>query len=78
MLELQKLMQVGADQLNIMLASFAGVLDNLQIRTQFLLEDLSKVKDQTMHHGDQLQIGMIANSFSGINTGISIAINSFL
>jgi hypothetical protein len=41
--ELKRLTHQGAEQLSVMLASSVGALDNMQISTKFLLEDLSKI-----------------------------------
>jgi len=60
MLELQKLVQTGADQLTVMLASFGGTLDKLRIYTQYALEDLSEVINPQMHRRKNLlQIGTV-------------------
>lgn len=58
--ELQQLIQTGADQLTIMLASFGGTLDKLRIYTQFALDDLSKVINHGINmNNSPLQIGKV-------------------
>lgn len=62
MKELQQLVQLGADQLTIMLTSFGGTLDKLRIYTQFALEDLSKVDNlEVSSNNYRLQIGKVKN-----------------
>jgi hypothetical protein len=60
MLELQRLVQTGSDQLTTMLASFGGAIDKLRIYTQFALEDLSEVINPGMRRSkDPLKIGTL-------------------
>ncbi|CAF4053120.1 unnamed protein product [Adineta steineri] len=56
LLDLQKLMETGADQSTSMLISFNSALDAINIHTEFLLDDLSKSKNSNNYQRDQLQI----------------------
>lgn len=76
-LELKNLIELGADQLTSMLASFGGVIDRLKIYTQHLLEDLAKVQNSDIRRSRQLQIGMIKIRFSHIDSRLSIDIGFF-
>jgi len=47
--ELQKDIQICADHLTDMLASFGGTLDRLQIYTRYLFDDVSKIIREERH-----------------------------
>jgi hypothetical protein len=71
-LDLQKLMDKGADQSTSMLISFDSALDAIKIHTEFLLSDLSRSKNSNNYQSQQSQIGMVNISFFHINVCISI------
>jgi hypothetical protein len=59
MLNMEQLMDKGADQTTNMSASFDKTLYTLPMHTEFLLDDLSKSKNSNNYQSEQLQIGMI-------------------
>ena len=71
-LDLQKLMDRGAEQSSSMLTSFDSTLDTIKIHTEFLLDDLSRSKNSNNYQSQQLQIGMLNIIFRHVNNCISI------
>ena len=68
-LQFQTRTQTGADRLIVMLATASEALDKIKIYTQFLLEEVSKVKIFDSHQNCQPQIGK-TDIFRGLNVMI--------